>query len=605
MSHLIQKLFSQTLEPFIGHNRDNGKPVCLSNNDLENHWHITGSTKTGKSSFLYLISLFLLHSDNGGIIIDPHGSLKENLEYYVSEFAPYLAHKVIFVDNWSEQLNYVVGLNPIRPDMKPDEVQYNALLLVESILKAFGSKDPSETPRISRQLYNTIVPLLYSKTSLVESQYFLDPTKESEREYLLQNTPDPMIKADWQLLSKLPPAKQLEQLEGLSNRLRPLLSNNRLRTILSAKSLDLAQVMEERKVVILNANPGNKAIVAEARLLGIMLLNSIYTVAKTRNWRNPYLANFFVVIDEFAQYVCHEVAYALEELRKYRCYFLLSHQHYAQLAVDNPYLAASVLGNCHSRLCFSVSYDDSELLSKQILLPDVNLLEVKYIQRSERYRPVSQLMELISESRATTSSESFSIGQSVSVSRSEGISEAEKDKEQWAANQKDSYVSRSNSSSQTQANTTNNSRSFGTAITSGISVNRSFVTTHERFIEESPTFFSLQEQVFRSAVKIVNQSIGQAYLKVLGKPQAIPLQLTYVQPVPFNDITTPVLLESLQQNLIFFHDCYQAVGEIQSNKKTTFPNSFTEPIESKDLFSPTELRTRKAKSIFSKTVSEE
>jgi hypothetical protein len=639
-----KQLYIPEREPVIGH-ASTGQPVRLTGDIIEKHWQICGSTGTGKSAFLYQLCLFLLHSNNGGIIIDPHGSLKENLEYYVSEFAPFLADKIIFIDNFTESLNYVVGLSPIRSDIKDDEIQYNTLLLVESILKAFGGI-PSETPRISRQLYNTILPLVSSKVSLIEAQHFLDPSKELERAYFLENTQDQMVKADWQLLSKLPPAKQLEQLEGLANRLRPLLSNDRLRMILSAKPLDLARIMEEKKIVILNANPGNKAIAAEARLLGIILINSIYTIAKNRNWRNKHLSNFFVVIDEFAQYVCHEVGYSLEQLRKFRCYFILSHQHYAQLAIDNPYLAASVLGNCHTKLSFSVSYDDAEILAKQMLVPNIDLLEVKYIDQSERYRPTLQLMDVITESWSSTSSESFTNGygqsftnsssnttgtsESNSTSTSQGDSRSQSSGEQWAdgeenpvkrlSNGSSNHVTRSNalmkgfsssvsnSTGKSEGYSSNNSTTKGSSKGTSRSVSHSPVTIHEKFIEEKPVFFTLQEQIFRYTAKLVNQGVGEAHLKTLGAP-ATPLKLIYIPPIAFDEIKSPVLLECLQENLVFFHDCYQPVNQVQTTTKTiVLPPQTPEPVrllKNKEETLPAEQPKKRKKSIFSPTIEEE
>jgi hypothetical protein len=187
-----------------------------------------------------------------------------------------------------------------------------------------------------------------------------------------------------------------EAVAAIQNKIRPFLTNTNMRAIVSqpGKSLDLRQVMDEGKVLIVNLSKGR---IGEdnATLLGALLVTSIQQAAMTRadirkgsgcekmglapsrNDENPGKSavakvpvpifftaserrDFFLVVDEFQNFTTGSFASVLSEARKFRLSLIVAHQYLAQL---NDETADAVWGNVGSIVAFQVGSDDAEQYS--------------------------------------------------------------------------------------------------------------------------------------------------------------------------------------------------------------------------------------------------
>ena len=99
---------------FLGRGADN-RPLCLEPDDRRAHMHVIGSSGSGKSKFLEHLMRQDLDNRQGFCLIDPHGTLCEDV-------LKYAAHKVtrqdIIILNLSKP-DSVIGFNPFRRPRKP------------------------------------------------------------------------------------------------------------------------------------------------------------------------------------------------------------------------------------------------------------------------------------------------------------------------------------------------------------------------------------------------------------------------------------------------------------------------------------------------------
>jgi len=156
-----------------------------------------------------------------------------------------------------------------------------------------------------------------------------------------------------------------EAVAAIQNKIRPFLTNTNMRAIVSqpGRTLDLRQVMDEGKVLIVNLSKGR---IGEdnATLLGAFLVTSIQQAAMTRaDMPEANRRDFFLYVDEFQNFTTGSFASVLSEARKFRLSLIVAHQYLAQL---NDETADAVWGNVGSIVAFQVGSDDAEQIAQQL-----------------------------------------------------------------------------------------------------------------------------------------------------------------------------------------------------------------------------------------------
>lgn len=385
---MIDRIESKTI---LGCDRQGGK-VSFSATELGNHTHVIGSTGTGKSRFLELLIRQDIEQRQTGIcLIDPHGSLYNAvLEYIASEQSPRLAERVILFNPAGES-DQIVGFNPI-PNVQ--RLSYAVDTLVAACFKAWGQNSDSY-PRITQWLNNIFYLLIVNKLTLLEAAPFFDVSangKEARRK-LLEKIGNQFILQKWQKFEQSSPSRRDEFLEGAENRLRKFLTDEIIRAIIGQKehTLNFEQIMEQGQILLVNLD--SRAVISQdvTKFLGIMMINEIYRVTKLRDCKNQHqLKPFHVYIDEFGQYVSHDIAASLDEFRKFKVSMILAHQHLAQLRNEDDKsrkLYDSVLTNCKNKVVFGgLSYEDTEIMTKEIMTGFLDLKEIKDEVYQEKQR---------------------------------------------------------------------------------------------------------------------------------------------------------------------------------------------------------------------------
>ncbi len=400
----------------------------------------------------------------GVCLIDPHGKLYQDVLTYIATEKPTLADRVVLFNPFND-LENVIGFNPL-PAGEKDRFDYIEKNFVSACLKAWGQEDITDTPRIARWLQNIAHTLLVNDMTLLESAALISTEKNDHlRNALVQNVVNEVVRVDWTGIIEGNQQRRSEMIEGAGNRLISFLQNELIRLIIGQKDnvLDLPQIMAEGKILLVNLNDQHgRVTLPDAKLLGTLLVSELYRVARLRDPYDSRLKPFYIYIDEFAQYVSNDIAHSLEEVRKFKVFYLLAHQHLGQLKRDNAYLYQSVLTNCKNKVVFGgLSFEDAEIMNKEIQEGFVDLKTIKHTQTRIRERHIETTRRVRQEQFSQSTGQSDQRSSSSTISQSDAVGHSEGETH-----------SRSHTDSTTEGHTssTSHGRTKGTSDMAGRSI---------------------------------------------------------------------------------------------------------------------------------------
>lgn len=580
-----------------------GEPFGLNEKDRQHHTHIIGSTGTGKSKFIELLVRHDLENPDAGLcLLDPHGSLYEDVLHYVAHERPELAERLVLF-NPAQETECVIGFNPVVTD--GGHLDYLLDSLISACLKAWGQDNTDRTPRITKWLENIFYTIMVNDLTLVEAAPLMSIQSKEHREILLRNVHNDMVLDDWRMFDTSSNTQKQALIEGAANRLRKFLRNGLVRNIIGQKErvLDFAEVMDQGKIVLVNLN-GQGAISHEnTKLLGILLVNEVFRCAKLRDPRDAGLKPFHFYIDEFAQFITRDIARALEEARKFKLFMVLAHQHLAQLRDEDEYLYASVLTNCKNKVVFGgLSREDAQIMADEVASGFLNLKAVKDEIYSTKAHQRLELRKVKSHSKGTskgrTSSETHGStsgsSQTDSYSESAGASLGYRHGNEnagavlarrvfgvkdtpsgWTESQQ---VSRGQARTTSSSNTHSSSegRSHSESQTEGES--ETWVSVNDEYQElSSRTFWSLQELKYMEMAKLKNQGVAQAFIKLWGEePQNV--QVSEVSTPEFGPSSRRLTDDARHRAMTANGSYYTPIEQLEAERTERQIAAFGEPL---------------------------
>ena len=510
----------------MGSDQQGGRSVYLTDKDHSTHMQVIGATGTGKSKMLEWMIRQDILDGRGVCLIDPHASLYEGLVEWMANKRSLKQRVVLFdpsVDDW------VFGFNPLRKTSVDVSFQMDAM--VRACAKVWGDADLDQTPLLKRCLRNVFYVLAEKGLTLVEAMHLISDTAPEVRRRLTADIVDPYTRQEWQGFNRMKPHEFRDVFGSTQNRLIEFLGSERLRRIFgqSQCTIDFRRLMDEGGILLVNLGWGKTISAQNARLLGTLLINDLFTAARGRpEGSRP----FYLYIDEFAEFANEDTAQILDQCRKWGLHLVLAHQHLKQLKEASEKVYYSVMTNAKTKLVFGgLTPDDAEVLAKQIFMGEFDIDEIKHELLSRKIMDYREETRTISSSsHGTGSSWSETSGSGSSNGFGSGHSAGESSS--LGPNQDDPTVTTSFGDTE--------SIFFGmsefSASTTGGSEFDAYGESEVPFLvpvfgEEisAVQFRSLEEQLYRAMALMVNQPTRHGLLKIPDR-KVLALRAPLVKP---------------------------------------------------------------------------
>lgn len=327
----------------------------IKRDDRRRHLYIIGKTGSGKSTLIANMAINDMRNKRGFAIIDPHGDLCEVLLDYVPSF----------------RINDVVYLDPSLPDrsfsMNPlefsDENQRELVVsgIVSIFHKLYGT---SWGPRLEYILRNTLLSVseMPQATMLMVPEMLGNPKFRAK---VVERLSDPVLKSFWvNEFANYTDKLRAEAVSPIQNKVGQFVTSTRIRNILKSpvSTVDLAKIMDEGKILLLNLSQG-KLGEDNAALLGAMMITKIQLAAMNRVYQKEEdRRDFYLYVDEFQNFATSSFIKILSEARKYRLDLILANQYIAQIQED---VRAAIFGNAGTMMSFIVGATDAGYLAKE------------------------------------------------------------------------------------------------------------------------------------------------------------------------------------------------------------------------------------------------
>lgn len=353
------------------------RQVTLSTDQRTKHIHVIGSSGSGKSNLLLNLIKQDLESGQGLCVIDPHGDLIDASLEHIPESR--IKDVVLFDPGDSE---FPVGFNILQASSELEKT-----LLSSDLVATFRRMSTSWGDVMDSVLANAILAFVESKRggTLFDLKRFL--VEKDFRHEFLNTVNDEAIKYFWNNEFPLITGKPQS---SILIRLDTFLRQKLIRNIVCQKEnkINFREIMDNRKVLLIKLSQG--AIGEEnSYLLGTLLVSKLYQTALSRQdtKNRPFFALY---LDEFHHFITPSMESFLSGVRKYNLGLVLAHQEFRQLQSRSQEVAASVLSNCYTRICFRLGDTDAEKFASGFSFFDAKALQnlsvgeaISRIERSE------------------------------------------------------------------------------------------------------------------------------------------------------------------------------------------------------------------------------
>ncbi len=339
----------------LGHNEQGGETVevRLSPEQRTKHCHVIGASGTGKSTLLFNLIRQDIENGEGVAVLDPHGDLIDRI---CGIIPPERIGDVVLVDPSDE--SHSVGFNILSAH---SNLEKN--LLASDLVAVFQRLSTSWGDQMNSVLQNAILAFLESdrRGTLAELRRFLiEPVFRNE---FLKSVKDSEVVYYWQ--KSFPHLSGNKSIGSILTRLDTFLAQKPIRHMVSQPEnrLDFAHIMDTGKIFLAKLPEGLLGR-ENSYLLGTLLVSKFQQIAMSRQAQQiAARRDYWLYIDEFANFITPSMAEILSGARKYRIGLTLAHHELHQLQ-RNPEVASAVMSHPYTRIVFRVGDEDARKLGE-------------------------------------------------------------------------------------------------------------------------------------------------------------------------------------------------------------------------------------------------
>ena len=327
--------------------------VRLSPEQRTRHCHVIGASGTGKSTLLFNLIKNDIEKGEGVAVLDPHGDLIDRILGIIPDSR---IGEVVLVDPSDSE--YSVGFNILSAH---SELEKN--LLASDLIAVFQRLSTTWGDQMNSVLQNAILAFLESdrRGTIADLRRFLiEPPFRNE---FLKSVKDSEVVYYWQ--KSFPHLSGNKSIGSILTRLDTFLAQKPIRHMVSQPEnrLDFAHIMDSGKIFLAKLPEGLLGR-ENSHLLGTLLVSKFQQIAMSRQAQQiAARRDFWLYIDEFANFITPSMAEILSGARKYRIGLTLAHHELHQLQ-RNPEVASAVMSHPYTRIVFRVGDDDARKLAE-------------------------------------------------------------------------------------------------------------------------------------------------------------------------------------------------------------------------------------------------
>lgn len=348
----------------LGKNIETGKDFEITPEERKLHMHVMGASGRGKSKFLEMMIQKDILNGEGLCLLDPHGSLYNNITKWIETHNLWDKRKIILFDPLEERFSF--AFNPLK--LSGSSIASVVDAMIKACATVWGGEDPNRLPLLQKSLTGVFHALIEKGLSLNEALHLINTADSNIRLYLTHDVKDPTAAAIWEDFNK----KSVRDLDNdflsVKNRLTKFLRSDIIRRILGqlTDTVDFYKIMEEGHILLVNLNPSNKLSLESTRLLGALLINELYLNCLRR--KEDEARPFYLYVDEAGNYVTEDIPLILEQGRKFGLHLILSHQHLFQLQRNiGEDGFKSVMSGGQSKIIFGgMDYEDAKIMVNNV-----------------------------------------------------------------------------------------------------------------------------------------------------------------------------------------------------------------------------------------------
>jgi hypothetical protein len=339
----------------LGENEHAGQtvPIRLFAEQRTRHTHIIGASGTGKSTLLFNLIRQDIHNGEGVAVLDPHGDLIDRI---LGIIPPERINDVVLVDPADDQFSIGFNILSAHSDLEKN-------LLASDLVAVFQRLSTSWGDQMNSVLQNAILAFLESdrRGTIADLRRFLIETPF--RNEFLKSVKDSEVVYYWQ--KSFPHLSGNKSIGSILTRLDTFLAQKPIRHMVSQpeNKLDFAHIMDTGKIFLAKLPEGLLGR-ENSHLLGTLLVSKFQQIAMSRQAQQiAARRDYWLYIDEFANFITPSMAEILSGARKYRIGLTLAHHELHQLQ-RNPEVASAVMAHPYTRIVFRVGDDDAKKLAE-------------------------------------------------------------------------------------------------------------------------------------------------------------------------------------------------------------------------------------------------
>lgn len=318
---------------------------ALTEEEINFHTHIIGTTQQGKSYFIQHLIREDIDKGVGVCYLDPTG-LGKNARA-ILKYCAYKGHKKVCVIDYMDHFRsgaagVIPGINPFYRTFDKELGKYvpryksaSVNKAVDSMMVLYNVRDQADVGRVSYYLPAVFSALAQADGTLYDSVYFMERDNalyEMKRGEILDSSgifDSYRIALEGVFGNKSP--QKWNEFITTARRFSTIVNQETLKLMFGAREgIDFMKLVSDGWVVLVNLSPTQAFSAMHTRFLGVSVINEIL-FAIERLYKNEWRGRYNLYIDEVGRFANTKLVDTLSNMLQFGLRVTLAHQTFEQI----------------------------------------------------------------------------------------------------------------------------------------------------------------------------------------------------------------------------------------------------------------------------------